>query len=199
MPNTGWVSPGTVTGVSWSASDAGTLLNAVTSDDNVWAVTASGNANYLKCSNFGISLPAGAVLEGVEVECSAAATAPTIPTQTVTIGAILSTDNVNPTSGEKTGDVVTYPPDEVVTLGGPTEQWGMTLVKSDVEALAFAVWVNKGSDATDSAGRQFDRVRVKIYYSEPSAGGALMSGMGQMTYDPGIGVTPLRGAVSKER
>jgi hypothetical protein len=187
MPVTPWYTAGTVTGTDWTAT-SGTLQTAVASDDNVWAQAGSSNVNYLICSNFAVSLPAGAIIEGHEVQIYASATDPTIFGQTVTIGCRLSKDAANAEGNERTGEVLTYPPDSEVTLGGPTDLWAGGWTDTEVEDGGFALLIRKGSDSTDSAGRQVDLVRVRIYYSEPETGAAVIGGSGQMVYIPGYGV-----------
>lgn len=197
MPDTGWIAPGTVTGTSWSASDAGTLLNAVTSDDNIWAQSAGTNVNYLICSGFGITLPAGAVIEGHEVRIRAAVLGAYVGT--ALIGVRLSKDAANPEGNERTATIDAYPPDVENTLGSPTDMWAGGWIDTEVEAGTFALLIRLGTGSASVTNYQVEDVDVKVYYSLSAAGGGVTGGLGQMTYDPGIGVTPLRGAISKER
>jgi hypothetical protein len=197
MPVTSWYTAGTVTGTDWTAT-SGTLQTAVASDDNVWAQAGSSNVNYLICSNFAVSLPAGAIIEGHEVQIYASATDPTIFGQTVTIGCRLSKDAANVTGNERTGEVLTYPPDSEVTLGGPTDLWAGGWTDTEVEDGGFALLIRKGSDSTDSAGRQVDLVRVRIYYSEPVAGGGAICAAGQMVYIPDICLKTMTGGIAKD-
>lgn len=196
MPDTGWVYPGTVTGTSWSASDAGTLLHAVTANDNVWAQSAGSNTNYLICSDYSMTIPAGTV-EGIEVRLRAAVVGAYVGT--AKIGIQYSKDASSPIGDEFTEVFTGYPPDVEIIFGDPTNLGGAAWTVGEINDPLFAVLVRLGSDSVMVTNYQVEDIAVKVYYSESGAGGALTSGMGQMTYDPGIGVTPLRGAVSKER
>jgi len=197
MPNTGWVSPGTVTGVSWTASDAGTLLNAVTSDDNVWAQSAGSNTNYLTCSNFGMSIPGGSTIEGLEVRIRCSVVGAYVGTAKIgcEIGKVIAT----PLGNELTDVFTGYPPDVDVVFGSAVWLWETSFTVGEVNDTGLSVYVRLASDSVMVSNYQVDQVQMRVHYSEGGAVGVLTSGMGQMTYDPGIGVTPLRGAVSKER
>ncbi len=196
MPDPGWVSPGTVTGTSWSASDAGTLLNAVTSDDNVWAQSAGTNVNYLICSGFGITLPAGAIIEGHEVRIRASVVGAYVGT--ALIGVRLSKDAANPEGNERTGTITGYPPDVDVVLGSPTDLWAGGWIDTEVEAGTFALLIRLGTGSASVTDYQVDEVDVKVYYSEPTADVTTRAHAGQMLYIPDIAVANATGMTHKD-
>ena len=197
MPNTGWVSPGTVTGVSWTASDAGTLLNAVTSDDNDWAQSAGSNTNYLTCSNFGMSIPGGSTIEGLEVRIRCSVVGAYVGTAKigVEIGKVIAT----PLGNELTDVFTGYPPDVDVVFGSAVWLWETSFTVGEVNDTGLSVYVRLGSDSVMVSNYQVDQVQMRVHYSEGGAVGGVIGAAGQMRYTPDITSRPMFSGIAKER
>lgn len=172
--------------MSWTASDAGTLLDAVTTDNDIWAQSAGSNTNYLICSNYSISLPAGAVIEGHEVRIRGAVVGAFVGI--ALIGVRLSKDAANPTGNERTGVINAYPPDSEVTLGSPTDLWAGGWIDTEVEDAGFALLIRLGTGSASVSNYQIDDVDVKVYYSEPTVGVGARAMLGDIDHLPGFGI-----------
>lgn len=196
MPDTGWIAPGTVTGTSWTYTGGVSLLDAVTSDDEKWAQSAGSNTNYLICSGFGITLPAGAIIEGHEVRIRAAVLGAYVGT--ALIGVRLSKDAANPTGNERTAVIDSYPPDVENTLGSPTDLWAGGWIDTEIEDANFALLIRLGTGSASVSNYQVEDVDVKVYYSLSAAGGSVIGASGQMTYIPDFAVKHAGGVTHKD-
>ena len=172
MADTGWLNPGTLADDSTVGTVAWTNPSNASSSNNSYA-TAQVNAakrtsHYLKCTNFGASLPVGAVVTGVEVQIEQKASdaneiqdnlcqlvmAGTIGGSSVTYGSTWSTT------------------ESYVSRGGNGNLWGNTLAKSDAENSGFGVVISitkPGGDPDVSPIAYIDHIQIKIYYSTGDA------------------------------
>lgn len=174
MPVTDWKYPGSVSGTGWSASDAGTLVHAMSANDDVYAEHPSVDGDYLKCTNFSFALPSGSIPEGIEIYDESYVTniiPPEPDGPTVGMGYQITKDNNVVVGTEKehtvTPNIITN--DGVIT-GGPTDLWGMSsLSEIDVEASTFGVWMRRGPSSTDVRGRLSDWLKMRVWYSEATA------------------------------
>ena len=111
--------------------------------------------------NFTFGIPAGATIDGVEVE---------VERRCFAGSAIDSTIRLRSTSGtlmgENKGDGTAWPGTATIrTYGGPTDKWGATLTPAVVNSSAFGVFVSCQATAADTdVGVDF--VRMTIYYTE---------------------------------
>jgi hypothetical protein len=196
MPDTGWIAPGTVTGTDWTALASGTLVDAVASDDAFYAQSAGSNVNYLICSGFGITLPAGAIPEGHEVRIRSSVVGAYVGT--ALIGVRLSKDAANPTGNERTGTITGYPPDVTVTLGSPTDMWAGGWTDTEVEDNNYALLIRLGTGSAAVTDYRVGDVDVKVYYSEPTSDVTTRTHQGQMLYIPDIAVANATGMTHKD-
>ena len=171
------------TGTVVSDSTVGTEVwsnpsNATASDDSRATCTigtGSGTiGEYLKCTNFGFSIPAGSTIDGITVEVEMSATQVNrVRDNAVRIvkgGTIGSTDKASGT-GWPTSD--TYR-----TYGGAADLWGETWTVSDINASTFGFAISPTATGAGTRDARVDHVRITIDYT---AGGATYT----MTADSG--------------
>ena len=144
-PNNGgtFANDNTISGVSWAAA-----TSAQTSDGN-FASSNIGDggvqtSQYLKVTNFGFAIPAGAIVDGIVVEVERQAqTDDASPVDFLTdrffklvVGGTIQ--------GQSKGDGVTHWPtmDSYKTYGSSTDKWGNTITAANVNASDFGVVVS---------------------------------------------------------
>jgi hypothetical protein len=163
MADTGWVIAGTgsddstVGTVSWSSP------GSVTADDASYATTlfvASGQTHYIKGSNFGLSVPTGATIDGIEIRgqfSDAYANSSINYAQVEHPSTGFGTDQESGTTS-LTGTDTNY------DYGGATELHGQSWTAANVNdsgfGVAFAV------SASGIAIPSCDAIWVKVYYTE---------------------------------
>ena len=109
-------------------------------------------SNYLKCTNYGISLPTASVISGIEVSlvCSTVGSAASILVRLVKGGTVTGT--------AKTAATFT-----TATFGGDLDMWGATLSEADVEDSGFGLVIS-GSGAFNGTNISVSRADIKIHY-----------------------------------
>jgi len=176
MADTGYISPGTMANdtavgtVAWTNPD-----NAKASDDHyAYFYVGSGSitTNYLKATNFGFSIPAGATVDGIKVEIEKMAwfvdndnhASDNIVSIVKADGSIGSTNKANPSQWGDAADTYTE-------HGGATDKWGETWTPTNINDSDFGVVISVDSDSLDSLGiiSYVDHIRIKVYYTVASA------------------------------
>lgn len=148
--DTPWTSPG----------------NAATSN-NVYTFTDLGESSvtdYLKCTNFGFSIPAGSTINGIKVEVESyvehAALQWTLHACIVQSGTIQEASDIT---------ALVVDTEAYLTCGSATELWGLTWSVAQVNSANFGVAVKvyapEGSSTVD-----IDHVRITVYYSAADGG-----------------------------
>lgn len=132
--------------------------NALASD-NAYAQAApgGGSTNYLEANNFGLSVPASAIIDGIEVAIEKRSLAGTIFDSRVRIvkGGVIGAD--------EHADGATWPTtDTVVTYGGLGDLWGETWTAADVNAGSFGVVIS-ATDSLDTAA--IDHITMTVHFS----------------------------------
>lgn len=140
-------------------------------DDDVWAeAPGMGNGditNYLKATNFGFTLPAGATIDGITVTVEAHSSGGNVQDYRVylVMGGVVQTGGANRATG------ATLPiSDATSTYGNSTDLWALPLTKADVENAGFGVAI-----AFDKSGggplrtAYVDRISITVDYSDPGA------------------------------
>ena len=161
-------SPGAVfNDVSFGSVAWTTPANAQASDDAyAQAAPGAGSSNYLEATNFGLAIPASAIIDGIEVGIEKSATADSGPNfvadsrvRIVKGGVVGSTDRSNVAHWPLTDTIVIY--------GGPADLWGDTWTAADVNANGFGVAIS----ATDGVATLalVDHITMTVYYSLCSA------------------------------
>lgn len=150
-----WSSPGNVTSSNDSRASTG--------------VPASGGiSHYLKATNFGFSVPAGATIDGIYVECEClhfTGGGPDIFDSSIrlVIGGSFTGDNKADGTGWPYSD--TYK-----VWGGSSDLWGTTPSVSDVNASDFGVGISARNTAGGERSAHIDHIRITVYYTEAAAG-----------------------------
>jgi len=118
-------------------------------------------SNYLKVTNFGFTLPAGATINGVVVDINKHAGMANNVTDTVVKlvkGGVVSGNNK--ASGSAWGTSDTY-----ATYGGATDTWGVTLLYTDVNDPTFGVVISCSAASVPETAF-IEHVRVTVYYTD---------------------------------
>ena len=131
---------------------------AATSNDTYAVVSPGGLATqYLAATNFGFSIPAGAVIDGIAVAIERQSSGGTIEDSSVLIvksGTLTGMDHALPG---------TWPTmDAVANYGGTTDLWGETWTEADINAANFGVGISV-IDNVDAAG--VDAISITVTYS----------------------------------
>lgn len=142
--------------VGWSnVSNAGASDNAYATA----SLSPTTQSHYLKATNFGFSIPAGAAISGIVVEVerkeSGAGVAQDNRVRIVKGGTIGTTDKASasewPTS------------DAYATYGSDIDLWGETWTVDDINASNFGVAVS-ALGLTNSGTASIDHIRITVYY-----------------------------------
>jgi len=138
----------------------------VTASDNVYATAslgAAGVSHYIKATNFGFNIPAGATINGILVEWEVSASNSTdVKDFFATIvkgGVIGSTNRANPSTWTTT--------DAFLSHGNSSDLWGETWTANDINAVNFGATLS-AQDATTAATAKVDSVRITVTYTAAS-------------------------------
>jgi len=125
------------------------------SNDAVYATDAT-NAHQQGYSTFVLSVPAGAVIDGIEVKGIGK-----VSSGAGTLGVNLSWNNGGNWSNQKTASLTTSR--TPFTLGGAADNWGRTWASGDFSDGNFVLRVENRS--TTGITVSLDYITVKVYYS----------------------------------
>jgi hypothetical protein len=159
------VSDSSVGAVAWSnpgnaAASDGSYATAVIGA----AVTPS---EYLKVTNFGFAIPAGATIDGITVAVERSSSqANRVNDSAVRIvkgGTIGSTDK---------GSATNWPTsDASVNYGGVSDLWGETWAYSDINASTFGMAISAASTGSGTRAARIDLITITVTYTEAAGGG----------------------------
>lgn len=182
--SSGPLSPGTLADDSGVGTLAWSNPSNAASSNNSYATAADSSGSivlthYLKATNFGFSLPAGAVVKGILAEVERKSSDPTNQmagdnrVRIVKGGTIQSTqdkadkDDLPPSGGSDNWPAA----DAVKSYGGATDLWGLTWADTDIEAsnfgVAIAAQIQAASPLTMTAS--IDHVKITVYYTVPAS------------------------------
>lgn len=161
--------PGTVVSdASFGTNPWSDTANAQASDDAYASVSPGGNpTEYLKGTNFGFSLPAGAVIIGISASVEHVSGGGTVVDASVKIvkaGTATGSEHADPAFWSDTGDVV-------VNYGNTSDLWGTAWTAADINASSFGVAIS-ATDTFDIAA--IDDITLTITYS--SCGDSVIEG-----------------------
>ena len=152
--DTGLLSP--TASINGTGGNAWTNPNNGFTSNNVYATAANGG-RFVNYTNFGISIPAGGVIDGIAVVAEGSTTGRDIDITLSWNNGVTYTALTNLNFGAA--------PDQILTAGGPTSTWGRTWNSAtDFTNANFRVRIT-----TTNGGGQFnlDHVQVRVYYSLP--------------------------------
>lgn len=178
---------GTIASVAGGTQPWNNPSNAGANDSNE-TTSGAGGANdteFLACTNFGFSIPAGAMIDGIEVAVEKnRGPSPIVATEDQAVhlikgGAIQSGASNKAVSGDwgSTPFVETY--------GGPTDTWSVSLVDTDVTASNFGVAFQ--AVAITGLEAEVDYVTMTVYYTAGATGelvGRLLRRRVARTHEP---------------
>lgn len=131
----------------------------------------SGYTHYLKATNFGFTLPAGATIGGIAVEIERKSNYNSSPAQSfdhvvslIVGGAVTGNNKAATSTAWGTSDAT-------ITYGGSSDKWGLSPGAADINAsdfgVAFEVRINSGGGINVTAS--VDMIRVTVTYTEAAA------------------------------
>ena len=192
---TDWATPGTVTTLDrGGTNDWSGTGNVAASDDTYASVSlATVGSDALMCRNFGLALPAGSIVRGVEIEVEGHT-----DTGTRGVAYLLLPSNGGNEMGYQHSFDLTTGADQAVTDGGqefyhgavnvPDTPAGLaSLLESDVEDADFGVRLHAGA-AADTL--YIDRVRMRLHYSSNPRRLQLTTGRGAASFEVGHAASP---------
>jgi cysteine-rich repeat protein len=138
------------------------LTNVFTSNDT-YSFSTSGLGNdtqYLKTGTYGFTIPAGAIILGIEVDIEKQSDLAMTFDNAVRIvkgGVVGATDR---------SDGAAWPAlvDTTVTYGSPTDLWGETWTATDINAAGFGAAVSAGDSLSGDTCR-VDHMPITVYYA----------------------------------
>ncbi len=165
----GWRAPSGSANVSgWT-----NVGNAYVSDNNNATATIFFGANSVDYNNFGISIPAGSTIDGIEVAIEGRTNGPQLSVSVSPDGTNFSSpQNMSFTSADATN-----------LLGDPTDQWGLTWTTGGFTNFTVRVSASGGSFGTTFS---LDQLQVKVHYRQPTA---LVVGAATGTYGGTVTLT----------
>ncbi|MBC7856903.1 MAG: hypothetical protein IAF94_26025 [Pirellulaceae bacterium] len=165
--------PGTLANDASIGFSSWTNTGNAAASDNSYSTNNVGptfQTNYLKATNFGFSIPAGATIDGIVVEIerkeSGANIARDNRVRIVKGGTIGSTDKASGTEWPTSDAYATY--------GSSSDLWGATWTASDINASNFGVVLSVLGLGTGTAS--VDHFRITVYYTPPVTSTATAAG-----------------------
>ncbi|HMK27382.1 MAG TPA: hypothetical protein VK483_15225 [Chitinophagaceae bacterium] len=137
-------------------------------DDEIYASfgnipgTAGSHTDYLLTNNYGFTLPAGTIINGIKVEMKCSdpnSRTSDYSVRIVKTGAIAGVEKAAGTP---------YPSsDGYITYGGPTDLWGETWDYKFIDDNKFGVAIAAQRNNSDDVvtGGQVDHIRITVYYT----------------------------------
>jgi hypothetical protein len=120
---------------------------------------------YLVSESFGITLPVGATIDGIQVTVERSATGGLSTTDQAVY--LIKGTNIQ-TAGDNKADLVTVwgTADSSINYGGPADKWGSTWTAADITSGGFGVaFAARYTGATGSEVARVDAISVTISYS----------------------------------
>ena len=146
------------------------LSNAETDDSNYATntITKDSFSNWLRANTFAMGVPAGATIDGIEVQIKHDDSSPT--SEPFLLDSALYLRKV--TTGQvgdnyaNTVDQWDYETPETFTYGGSTDKWGTTWSVADVNNTGFGLdfaALSSGAESDHTADIYF--VKIRVYYT----------------------------------
>lgn len=138
--------------------------NALSSDDSyATSVLLNGEStNYLKCTNFGFSIPGRARIDGIVVEIEKK----TSLTNSVTDNVVKLVKNGTVGGTNNASGAQWATSDAYSTYGSATDMWGQVWTPWDINQSNFGAVI--GATAALAATASIDHMRITVYYTEPN-------------------------------
>lgn len=171
--NTGATNPGTMADDASVGSRTWTNYTYATSSNDSYATFSApayaAFSHYLKATNFGFSIPAGATIDGILVEIEKSLNqAPTVNDYAVDNAVkIVKSDTTIGTMNK--ADTTTYWPetDAYASYGSSSDLWSETWTATDINDPDFGVVIQGKlfDDLDNSPIGRVDHIRITVYYT----------------------------------
>jgi hypothetical protein len=153
--------------------------NAQTENGSVTASFLSDGeeSHYLKCTNFGFSIPSGTI-DGITVTWKASASGASSiqnSTQTICKGGVISGDPALMNTETITTSLEFY------TAGSGTDLWNNTWTPADINSSTFGVGISVSCFGGVEAGN-IDVVKITVTYTEVATKKRIISQMREVTF-----------------
>lgn len=165
MADTGWKSPSSGASVTKSGSTIHwsypTYIYASDDQRAYKRHYEMDKTHWLRATNFGFSIPSGAVISGIEVRIEKRASAAIIIEDwqvKIVKGGSEQGDNKASSQVWPTSDTYFY-------YGGSTDLWGLSWTPADINASNFGVSISAINWEETSAVAYVDHIQIKVYYS----------------------------------
>ena len=169
MADTGYISPGTMADDSAVGSRTWSNPDNAKANDGSYASTSSYGGeytHYLKATNFGFSIPAGATVDGIKVEIEKMAWYFDRDHASDNIVSIVKADgsigSTNKSVGATWSTTETY-----YEYGGSSDLWGETWTPTNINDVDFGVVLS--AYIVSYSDIDVDHIRIKVYYTVASA------------------------------
>jgi hypothetical protein len=138
--------------------------NAHSSDEVYATVNLTAPApisHYLKATNFGFSIPTGATINGIQVDCQRKEA---IANQVIDNSAkIVKADTIQ---GDENASGNFWPTTEAyATYGGSSNLWGLSWTRADINASNFGFVISAKRAAGGSQLASIDHIRITVTYT----------------------------------
>jgi hypothetical protein len=170
--------PGTAANDAVSGGTAWTIpAGALVSDDTYATVTVPANgfleSQFLKATNFGFAIPAGATVTGIVVGVERSASESSGSRWAFDVSAAIVKGGVVQTAVNKANYFQFWPTtDQVKTYGSATDLWGQTWTPADINATGFGFGLRVMLYSTETEGvpavpvtASVDSVEITVYYT----------------------------------
>lgn len=162
----GPISPGTVTtsgsGVSWNNSNNIKIYN-----DGIEATASLDNgesSKYIKATNFGFAIPAGATIDGISVEIQRREQNSGASIQDNSVKIIKSDSTLGTAEKALSGEWSNFT--EIKNYGGVSDKWLESWSATDINSPNFGVAVSaKKTSGGSTKIAYLDSVRITVYYT----------------------------------
>ena len=179
MANTAATSPQTMSSVSGPDGEVWSSPNNAKVSDNVYAsnsVNSAKHLDYLRASNFGFAIPAGATINGIKVEIERKASFNDSTWGHLNdheINIIKADGTLGSTN--KSAGAVWSTSESYITFGGSTDLWGETWTAGNINDADFGVSFMAKHEHILSVTGYVDHIRITIYYTEAAGPANLKS------------------------
>jgi len=149
---------------SWS-----TPGNITASDDTYANISGPGFISKdLECTNFGFAIPAGATIDGIEVNMERYRSAGSINDLSVKL---LNADGSGgESSGDKSTGLAWTTVESIVTFGNSTDKWGETWTPAKINSSTFGLRFQcQGFSIMGNDVGLVDHVEITVYYTAVAA------------------------------
>ena len=149
----------------------------ITANDDNYATFASNNpatSVYLKGTNFGFAIPAGATINGIKVEVErfehdGGYNVYDKSVKLVKGGAIVGSDKA---------DLFEWPTVAAYkTYGGSSDLWGTTWLDTDINSSLFGVVLSAEQRSNGGSNNRVDHIRITVYYTTAGSGSSFSVGV----------------------